>query len=61
MAEAIKDLAPFQKPRDILILPDFTPEDGTMTPTLKIRRKNIWSVYGEQISRFLEEKGELQT
>ena len=41
ISEAIVDLAPFQKPKDILILPQFTPDDGTLTPTLKIRRKNV--------------------
>jgi long-chain acyl-CoA synthetase len=58
MAEAIAGLAPFQKPRDVLILPDFSPDDGTMTPTLKIRRKNIWSVYEAQLRQFLVEHGE---
>ena len=53
IAEATADLAPFQKPGKFLILPDFTPEDGTMTPTLKIRRKNIWEVYYDQLSDFL--------
>ena len=58
IAEATADLAPFQKPGKFLILPDFSPEDGTMTPTLKIRRKNIWEVYYDQLSSFLEENNE---
>ena len=53
ISEATADLAPFQKPGKFLILPDFTPDDGTMTPTLKIRRKNIWNVYYDQLSEFL--------
>jgi long-chain acyl-CoA synthetase len=58
MSEVITGLAPFQKPRDILILPDFNPEDGTMTSTLKIRRKNIWSIYNKQLNGFLADHGE---
>ena len=49
----IQSLAPFQRPKDLLILPHFSPSDGTMTPTLKIRRKNIHSHYADQIKAFL--------
>ncbi|MCM8534723.1 MAG: AMP-binding protein [Lentisphaeraceae bacterium] len=58
MAEAIKDLAPFQKPKNVLVLPTFSTDDGTLTPTLKIRRKNVWSTYGEQLNEFLLANGE---
>ena len=58
IAEATADLAPFQKPGKFIILPDFTPDDGTMTPTLKIRRKNIWEKYFTELSSFLEDNRE---
>ena len=58
LSAAISELAPFQKPKNFLILPDFTPDDGTLTSTLKIRRKNVWSTYGNEINRFLEANGE---
>jgi len=58
IVEATADLAPFQKPGKFLILPDFNADDGTMTPTLKIRRKNIWEVYYDQLSEFLTSNNE---
>ncbi|MCM8542202.1 MAG: AMP-binding protein [Lentisphaeraceae bacterium] len=58
LSEATADLAPFQKPGKFLILPDFNPEDGTMTPTLKIRRKNVWQTYFKELSTFLEANNE---
>lgn len=58
ISQATQDLAPFQKPGKFLILPDFSPEDGTMTPTLKIRRKNIWQVYCNELTCFLQENNE---
>ena len=58
MAEAIKDLAPFQKPKNVLALPTFSTDNGTLTPTLKIRRKNVWATYGEEINEFLLANGE---
>lgn len=51
-------LAPFQKPKEVLILPDFTMEDGTMTATLKIRRYKIWERYRSDIEDFLSGCGE---
>jgi long-chain acyl-CoA synthetase len=52
------NLANYQKPKDVLILPDFTMEDGTMTATLKVRRYKIKEVYREQIDAFLAANGE---
>ena len=51
-------LAPFQKPKDVLILPDFNIEDGTLTATLKVRRRNIAEKYAAQIEDFLRANGE---
>ena len=53
-----KDLAAYQKPRDVLILPEFNTEDGTMTATLKIRRFKVRELYREKIEAFLQANGE---
>ena len=51
-------LAPYQKPKDVLILPDFSIEEGTMTATLKVRRHHIMQRYAAEIEAFLKECGE---
>jgi len=51
-------LAPYQKPKDVLVLPDFTMEDNTLTATMKIRRYKIQELYGAQIEEFLKANGE---
>lgn len=51
-------LAPYQKPKDVLILPDFSIEDGTMTATLKVRRNKIMQRYASEIEVFLKECAE---
>lgn len=51
-------LAAFQKPKDILILPAFQVDDGTLTPTFKIRRRRVWQRDGEEILAFLDACGE---
>lgn len=52
------NLAVFQKPKDVLVLPEFKQEDGTMTATLKVRRFKIKELYREQIEAFLLASGE---
>lgn len=52
------ELASYQVPKNLLILAPFNVEDGTMTPTLKIRRKNIWAKYQAEINNFLASNGE---
>ncbi len=52
-------LAPYQKPKDILILPDFNTEDGTCTPSMKIRRFRIKEKYSDEINEFLAQAGEI--
>lgn len=56
--ERTAHLAAFQRPREVLILPPFSQEDGTMTATLKIRRFKIWEKYRDQIEKFLQDNGE---
>ena len=50
-------LAPYQKPKDVLVLPDFTMEDSTLTATMKIRRYKIQELYGDKIEEFLKANG----
>ncbi len=52
------NLANYQKPKDVLVLPDFSMEDGTMTATLKVRRYKIKEIYRSQIDAFLAANGE---
>ena len=54
----ITHLAPYQKPKDVLVLPDFTMEDSTLTATMKIRRYKIQELYGDKIEEFLKANGE---
>jgi len=53
-----KDLTPLQKPKDVLVLPDFSMEDGTLTATFKVRRYKIMEKYRQQIEEFLMANGE---
>ncbi len=51
-------LAPYQKPKDFIILPSFTPENGTYTGTMKIRRHTIKEIHREEIRSLLKSVGE---
>ena len=51
-------MAIYQKPKDVIILPDFNIEDGTLTVSLKIRRYKIRELYKQQIEGFLLKNGE---
>ena len=53
-----KDLTPLQKPKDVLVLPDFSMDDGTLTATFKVRRYKIMEKYRPQIEEFLMANGE---
>ena len=56
--EATSHLTAFQRPKDVLILPGFSVEEGTITVSLKIRRHAIWAKHGEEIKAFLRANGE---
>lgn len=44
--------------KKILLVPhEFNSEDGTLTPTLKLRRKAIEERYAKQIAELYEERG----
>jgi long-chain acyl-CoA synthetase len=51
-------LAPFQKPRDVLVVPRFNVEDGTYTGTLKVRRHKVNLRDKNKIDDFLTKIGE---
>ena len=51
-------LASYERPRDVLILPEFNVDDGTLTATLKIRRFKIRQRYAKEIEAFLVANGE---
>jgi long-chain acyl-CoA synthetase len=59
LQEATRHLAPHQRPKDVLILPPFSVEDGTITVSLKLRRHKVWERDGERIRAFLAANGEV--
>jgi long-chain acyl-CoA synthetase len=58
IGERCKHLASYQKPKDVIVLPEWTPEEGTLTVTLKIRRHKIWDTFGNELRGFLAKNGE---
>ncbi|MGI6355773.1 MAG: AMP-binding protein [Lentisphaerae bacterium] len=56
--KATSRLAAFQKPKDVLILPDFNIDDGTMTASLKVRRFKVKELFKNEIEQFLKDNGE---
>lgn len=56
--EKTRHLAAYQRPKDVLVLPDFSVDAGTLTATLKVRRPLIWQKHGADISAFLTRNGE---
>jgi long-chain acyl-CoA synthetase len=51
-----RDLARYETLKKVLVVPDeFTPDDGTLTPTLKLRRKVIEERYRSQIDALYED------
>ncbi len=49
----------YQKPKDFILVPPFSHENGTYTATQKIRRNNIVSMYKNEISTLLKSNGEI--
>jgi long-chain acyl-CoA synthetase len=56
--ELSKHLAAYQKPKDVLVLPDFSIDEGTLTATLKVRRHKINEIHKDKIEEFLKSNGE---
>jgi long-chain acyl-CoA synthetase len=50
VAEKNKGFASFETIKKVLVVPEFTIENGMMTPTMKLRKKTIQNQYGEAIS-----------
>jgi long-chain acyl-CoA synthetase len=60
VAEVNRGLARFETLKKILLVPDeFTASDGTLTPTLKLRRKAIEERYRKQIDELYREAEEV--
>jgi long-chain acyl-CoA synthetase len=60
VGEVNRGLARYETLKRILLVPDeFTAHDGTLTPTLKLRRRAIEERYREQIDELYEEAEEL--
>ena len=59
VGELNRGLARYETLKKILLVPDeFTATDGTLTPTLKLRRRAIEARYREQIDESYEEAEE---
>jgi long-chain acyl-CoA synthetase len=57
VGEINRNLARYETLKKVLLVPDeFTAEDGTLTPTLKLRRKTIEERYRKQIDDLYEER-----
>jgi long-chain acyl-CoA synthetase len=53
------NLAQFEKLKKVLIVPDeFTVADGSLTPTLKVKRRVVEERYKAQIQKLYAEQGE---
>jgi long-chain acyl-CoA synthetase len=50
VAEKNKGFASFETIKKVLVVPEFTIENGMLTPTMKLRKKTIQNQYGEAIS-----------
>ncbi len=51
-----RNLARYETLKKVLLVPDeFSADDGTLTPTLKLRRKFVEERYREQIDELYEE------
>jgi long-chain acyl-CoA synthetase len=56
VGEGNRGLARYETLKKILLVPDeFTASDGTLTPTLKLRRRAIEARYREQIDELYRE------
>ena len=52
---ACKEMAAYEIPKKILILPEpFSPENGILTPTLKLKRREVHKQFGDKIEALYE-------
>jgi len=48
--KACKDMAAYEVPQKILLLPEpFSPDNGILTPTLKLKRREVHKAFGDKI------------
>src|SRR5262249_55676388 len=48
----------FEKIKKITLAPeDFTTDNGMLTPSLKVKRREVWKKYGSQIEALYNEAG----
>ncbi len=58
----LEDLARYERPKKIgLIEAPFTVDDGTLTPTLKVKRRAVEAQYRDLIAAFYAEENFDQT
>jgi long-chain acyl-CoA synthetase len=56
VGEVNRNLARYERLKKVLLVPDeFTADDGSLTPTLKLRRKTVEERYRQQIDELYEE------
>ena len=56
VAEVNQNLARYEKLKKVLLLPDdLSIADGTLTPTLKLRRRHLETLYSDHIERLYDE------
>ena len=47
---ACKEIAGYEVPKKLLLLPEpFSPENGILTPTLKLKRREVHKSFGDRI------------
>ncbi len=54
--KACREMAGYEVPRKLLLLPEpFSPENGILTPTLKLKRREVHSQFGKRIEALYSE------
>jgi long-chain acyl-CoA synthetase len=58
VAQVNENLARFERMKKVFVAPaELSIENGTLTPTLKLRRRNVEAMYKAQIDRMYAEAG----
>jgi long-chain acyl-CoA synthetase len=57
-----QNLARFERLKKVLVVPEeLSIENGTLTPTLKLRRRNVEALYKEQIEKLYADAAPVDT
>ena len=60
--DALSDRARFELPKKVALIPaEFTVEDGSLTPTQKVKRRVVEERYRDLIDAFYAEENEART